>query len=791
MDSPDHEGLSSRVDKVLGAAIEAIVLSLVIVSPWPQGSYESVSRFYLSIAIVLLLVLWALRLCISRSWALRGNRPLFCLAGFFFLSVVQLCSAPSSVLSVASPGSAELYAYYLPSEREVLPGETSHPRADDRHPISVSPPDTREFMFNSLALCVLYAVVVNNAVSAGAFLRLAWACAITGAAISILAFAQRLSSPTDHVLYWSIVVGTRVYGPFDYRNIFPFFANGCIGLGLGLLAAYARKERRLLENPRVVWLFAMVALTATAVALSWSRGGLIALVAAVVLAGVAWRRVGRAGLGSGILLWLIPVVLIAVSWIGWTALESRFISLAADGSVKEGRFDVWRDTLSLFPRFPVFGTGNGCFEIMEPLTRQNMGAEFLAFPHAHNEYVEALVEGGLARFALTLTLIGVVTAAGMRNFRHLEGRTLGWLVLGGLLGLWAIALQSFVDFGMHIPAVAILAVVLTAHVVSARLKEMPGDRARLPLPICVAIAVMMVLLGGLLVSKGYQEDKAERFRNASILEKRNQKTGDPARRVAYLEAAVRCCPDKYKFRNDLSNAYLDLSKSTADPAEAERYLLDSLREARTTRDISPVYVRPHVRLGVYRTHLAQGEASTWYLERARRSSPTDPAIWYASGKERFDAGKKRFDAGDLPGAWSDWQVAWSDWRRSLTGSSRHLSAIIADAKLHATPAEFLDKVLPDDQPELLVEAALKWVSDDEPAELRRPFLAKALAALARGDGGPNLLDCRWKLAHACYEVKQFADAKRQVDAILLHWPRNSDVLEFQEVINRDLLINEP
>jgi O-antigen ligase len=795
---------------VLRIAIEVVVSLLVTISPWPYGSYQAGSRLLIIIGVAAVLVLWAARLVISGDWTTRGKEPFFCFLGFVLLSIVQILSLPTAVLAVVSPGSAEIYSYYLPAERELLPGETDNSPTSS-HPISLTPSDTRGFLVNILTLCALYGAVVNNIASSAAFTRLAWVCAFNGALASLLAFAQRTSAQA----YLSLLSANIGYGPFNYRNGFPVFANPCIGLALGLLAARAQKKRRsLLHDGNALWLFALAAVTIIAVVFSFSRGGLISLVVAFVLGGVIWLLHGRARAGARSLAWLAPVVLVAGCWIGWSPLEQRFRDLEGDKAVDEDRWQVWKDIVQVVPRFPIFGAGNDSFGVVEPMTRTH-GDAFTHYSSTHNEYLEALVEGGVLRLGLTLALIAAVTRAGIRNYRHLEGRTLGWLVLGGLVGIWAIALHSFVDFGIHYPSNAILGTVLAAQVSAAHLKERSTDRRIIPFPGRLLIAAVLIALAGLLVWEKVLAHRASLAGAAAFRET----LGSPdaaavARQIHSLEDALRSTPDNYHERMNLSNAYFNWSRLADDPAQAERRLLESLRQARLVRDQSPVYAGPHVRLAVHREHFQRAEPALWYLERARRSAPTDETIWYACGKQRFDDG-------DVLGA-------CNDWRRSLLISARHLDAILRDAlrggKARLTPLEILDKALPDN-PALIAEAANRLYprAAAGSAELRRSFVVKALDLLDRlGDRRtaeddllrarllrelqrsdeaiaayvsclakyPNLLECRKELVDEYYERSMFAEAAAQARLILQKDPKNYFAQDRLEVLKREMLLME-
>jgi tetratricopeptide (TPR) repeat protein len=504
---------------------------------------------------------------------------------------------------------------------------------------------------------------------------------------------------------------------------------------------------------------------------------------------------------------LVPVVLIAGSWIGWSALEKRFENLSQDKSISEDRFYVWRDSIRHFPNFPVFGTGNGTFEIVEPITRQNLGEDRVIYQNAHNEYVEAIVEGGLARFALTVLFVVIVTVSGIRSYRRHAGRTLGWLLWGGLVGFWAVAIHSLFDFGIHYPAIAMLATILAAHIAAARQSEGPVETTRVPTVACLLIASSMILLGVLLVWQGYIGDRAARYRNAAILEARSADAEAPQRRVAYLEAAVRCQPDNFRYCNELSLAYSELSRLERNPSMAEHDVLESLRYARKARDLSPVFARPQVRLGVNGSHLSRAQSPAWYFERALRSSPTDPTIWFAAGKQRYDSG-------DLTGA-------WRDWKRSLDIDLRHFDTIVVDAKKQLTWAELIDQVFPSAPKSIYV--AMERLYPEPSTEQRIPFLKRAvkefdqmgpkraasddllhgkiLRELKRDDEAivalklgltkePSSMALHWELAQAYYDREMFLEAQKEVRFILGRRSSDLQARELSEVLERELILSQ-
>src|SRR5262249_45531338 len=149
-----------------------------------------------------------------------------------------------------------------------------------------------------------------------------------------------------------------------------------------------------------------------------------------------------------------PALLIAcgalglVTWFGFRAVEARLATLWQGDALQEDRLGMWTRTLPLVKDFPVWGTGLGTFPYVAPLGRGPAADATLFYQHAHNEYLQALVEGGLARLALSVAAVALVFGLGGRAFRHYQDRPAAGLVLGALFGLATVVVHSFVDFGL-------------------------------------------------------------------------------------------------------------------------------------------------------------------------------------------------------------------------------------------------------------------------------------------------------------------------------------------------------
>ena len=137
---------------------------------------------------------------------------------------------------------------------------------------------------------------------------------------------------------------------------------------------------------------------------------------------------------------------------------------------------------------PWLGAGAGMFD---QLSLRYRGAGFIGRAvHAHNDWLQLLVEYGRAGFALGAAFFAVHLAAGWRNALRVvrEMPPAGLLPQGMDLGLTAGALaaaasqgvHAFFDYRMHIPAVVLLLALCAGWLAGARTGGPAG--ARWPLP---------------------------------------------------------------------------------------------------------------------------------------------------------------------------------------------------------------------------------------------------------------------------------------------------------------------
>src|SRR5262249_351516 len=152
---------------------------------------------------------------------------------------------------------------------------------------------------------------------------------------------------------------------------FSFYVNVCVGLGLGLLVGLRNRSRpageghgllplpALLREPPVLWVSSALALMVSAVALSLSRGGLLALCGATLvclLLGLCRSR-RFAALGSVALVAALAFLILIAS--GLTRVQDRVATVWEGTAFLENRIPMWGRVLPAAADFPLLGTGYG------------------------------------------------------------------------------------------------------------------------------------------------------------------------------------------------------------------------------------------------------------------------------------------------------------------------------------------------------------------------------------------------------------------------------------------------
>jgi len=311
----------------------------------------------------------------------------------------------------------------------------------------------------SLALLyVSYAILCF--LSAQALLRssqarnLAVVFSLYGALLASFALIQGISS--NGRLYWirQPRMGGWIYGPYVNHNHYAGLMEMLVPIPLVLsLTKLASGKTRSTAA-------AIAAVMVGTIFLSGSRGGMLAIVAELLLLAVLLvkqKRGVRTAIGIGVFLAIVVGLLI---WIGGGELSKRIASVGPSHSElsSDVRRYINRDGLKMFLKKPVLGWGLGTFPVVYPQFRTFYTNFFVN--QAHDDYLQLLVEMGLLGFATMVWFLVTLYKRAIKKIGNWTSEISGAVALACVLGLSGILVHSAVDFNLQIPANAALFYVL-------------------------------------------------------------------------------------------------------------------------------------------------------------------------------------------------------------------------------------------------------------------------------------------------------------------------------------------
>ncbi len=191
-------------------------------------------------------------------------------------------------------------------------------------------------------------------------------------------------------------------------------------------------------------------------------------VGVIVLASFATRSVAGAVLSIGAALvsyalvvrlrWQWRILLLAAAVAGAALLSfnpGNVLEFRADDPLD--RLTIWRTTTTAISAYLPFGSGFGSFELVYPQFEAAVDIRTSFINHAHNEYLELVLEGGVPAGLLVAGYMALIGVAMWRRPRT----PLRWAAFSGLLFILA---HSLVDYPLRTPALMLVFVVLSAIV---------------------------------------------------------------------------------------------------------------------------------------------------------------------------------------------------------------------------------------------------------------------------------------------------------------------------------------
>ncbi|MGD0506342.1 MAG: O-antigen ligase family protein [Terriglobales bacterium] len=312
------------------------------------------------------------------------------------------------------------------------------------------------YLYDSLSelwLYIAYAILVFVAVQLvrsddDFILRFGKTMAVFGSVYAVFAVFQGFTS--EGRIYWLIKPRTGgLYGSYVNHNHYAGLME--LLLPIALVLAFSRLVR---EGKRVLLVFATIVMAAS-VFLCQSRGGMFAVVVETVFLALFWMRQFSPRKSAAVFVAFCLVTAVFLAWIAPQQVGGRITDIH-----DPARWLIHRDSIRMFAAHPFLGSGFGSFAAAFPRYRAFYDGFFIN--HAHDDYLELVLETGLAGFGVAVWFIVVLYREGLRNLRPAKRSPAALTSTAALAGCTGLLAHSFIDFNLHIPANAALFYVLCA-----------------------------------------------------------------------------------------------------------------------------------------------------------------------------------------------------------------------------------------------------------------------------------------------------------------------------------------
>ena len=445
---------SARTARLLERVVFSCLLALVALTALPYGTVDLWWEALFECIVFALAGIWIIEGWLSGAWLVREHRllvPLLALVVFAFIQTL-----PVSGTSASTPR-IEGSAWWA---------------------ISADPFQTRLCAFKLLALTVTGGLLLRYTSNEWRLRALIYLVVGIAVGSALFAIVRQATRPEMYDSLLPNLFGAG-YGQFMNRNHFAFLMEMGLGLVLGLIVGGVVRRDRLL-----IYLSAALPLW-TALVLSNSRGGIFSMLCQLLFlallfsaaqnqqeaspwrsntVGLLWRISRLFVVRIALIACLMIVATVGVVWMGGDPLVSRLESvpgeLSAEGDEARDnarRVEIWRATWQLIKAYPIAGIGFGGYWIAISEYHDASGA--YTPNEAHNDYLEFIASGGAIGAALGVWFIIAFTKRVRERLRSTDP-FLRAACFGALAGIFAVAVHSFFDYGLHITVNALVFIIL-------------------------------------------------------------------------------------------------------------------------------------------------------------------------------------------------------------------------------------------------------------------------------------------------------------------------------------------
>ncbi|MGA1874484.1 MAG: O-antigen ligase family protein [bacterium] len=455
----------------MDAIVKFGLIFLIVYCPLAFGSVHAFSFTLMEIVVLTLGFAWLMQKIhgIERDGRLTViNTPLlYFVLPFIGLMAIQLLPWPASWVKIISPNTV---ATYQQAWGEVPPFIS----------LSLHRYGTRLGLFKVLAYAGVFFLVINWADTRERIRSIVTALIVIGSVEAIYGILAHIGGHNHIWWYKRIWYTETVTGTYVNRNHLAGLLELVIPIAFGLLVATSRKTEekesgqsgsrigglrgfilglRVEDHVRAkkILLIFLTVVMALALFLSGSRGGILSLTAAFLFMSVilAFRRRFRRYAVTGLIIGAL-----AVGYGIYTGLDTTISRFERLGNDAETRLRYAKTSLEILRDFPLLGTGWGTFGEVYRRYQDRKDTSFV-IDHAHHDWIELGTEMGVLGLGLVIVTFLFCLGYFIRLWRERKNRFSVGIGLGGMVAMVSLALHSFTDFNIHIPANALLLSVVT------------------------------------------------------------------------------------------------------------------------------------------------------------------------------------------------------------------------------------------------------------------------------------------------------------------------------------------
>ena len=434
---------------MLNKLVFSALIILIALTPIPYGTVEPWWKAAFVCAVFAICILALIESLITGRIEIRGRSvllPMLALSALAFLQTLSLGARTEANLQVWNA-------------------------------ISADPYQTRFFALQMLALTAFLALLYRYASTERRVRVLVYtvlAIAVASAVFGIL----RHSTQQQTGFLLPLLKQNQGYGQFINKNHFAYLMEMAFGLGLGIILGGGVKRDRMM-----IYLALLLPIW-TALVLANSRGGVLAMIAQIVVAVLLFTSVQRVthsfALRVVLLVVLVTGIALGTIWVGGDRLATNFENASSEltsDTLRQGvsRNEIWRATLKMFAAHPILGVGLGGYWI--GITAYHDASGLMTPQEAHNDYLELLSSGGVIGFALGIWFILAVFRRARQNLIEDIGYMRA-VRLGAILGIVGVAAHSLVDFGLHITVNAVVFLTLITMATNRTERGSAGSTAQ-------------------------------------------------------------------------------------------------------------------------------------------------------------------------------------------------------------------------------------------------------------------------------------------------------------------------